>query len=147
MTRFSPEQVRRYSRHVLLPDVGGVGQGRLLAAAVAVDVGGAAARIAAAYLVAAGVGHVALIGPLERPAISAGFPLAADAAGRPLGAALAAALAGRNPDVRVTLGAVPDAAQLTIVDDRDDLPLDLAFARGAEAAARLVHRLATGATP
>ncbi|HUS65446.1 MAG TPA: ThiF family adenylyltransferase, partial [Kofleriaceae bacterium] len=57
------DQIRRYARHVLLPDVGGRGQERLLAAAVAVDLGGGPAAVAAvAYLAAAGVGRIALAG-------------------------------------------------------------------------------------
>ena len=33
--QLTPEQIERYSRHVLLPDIGGRGQKRLLAAKVA----------------------------------------------------------------------------------------------------------------
>lgn len=171
---FSPEQVRRYARHVLLPDVGGVGQRRLLAAAARVDAGTAAGRIAAVYLVAAGVGTVALAGvddPDRRVTTAeAGFPLVAADVGRPLAEALADALAGRNPDVRVvaeevagawrldlaaddTHAGAADAASADADADADAaLPTDggalaRAFARGAAAAARLVHRIATGGAP
>lgn len=54
-------QVERYSRHILLPQVGGKGQGRLLASSVAVAFGtgsGGAASVAAVYLAAAGVGRI-----------------------------------------------------------------------------------------
>ncbi|MCL4224016.1 MAG: hypothetical protein KJZ91_06020 [Myxococcales bacterium] len=184
---FSPEQVRRYARHVLLPDVGGVGQRRLLAAAARVDAGTAAGRIAAVYLVAAGVGTVALAGvddPDRRVTTAeAGFPLVAADVGRPLAEALADALAGRNPDVRVVAEEVAGAWRLDLsADDPADDPavaaggdatteagpapagaspwraadaglltdggaLARAFARGAAAAARLVHRIATGGAP
>jgi molybdopterin/thiamine biosynthesis adenylyltransferase len=63
------EQVRRYARHVLLPDVGGTGQRRLLAARVAVDDLDAEAEVALVYLAAAGVGTVVVRDgrPVERP--------------------------------------------------------------------------------
>ena len=34
MTTFSEEQIERYSRHIILPEVGGTGQRKLLAARV-----------------------------------------------------------------------------------------------------------------
>ena len=146
---FTADQVRRYSRHVLLPDLGGAGQARLLAATVEVEIGGAAARVAALYLVAAGVGTVRLRGDLDR-LLARGevqFPLAAADLGRPLGAALFAALAGHNGDVTVsgcrTDDTAPDAV-LAIAGDAHHLPLPLAMMRGGEAAARLVYRLAAG---
>lgn len=57
----SEEQIQRYSRHVLLPEVGGVGQERLLASSVLIAYSEdeeSAALIALAYLAAAGVGRV-----------------------------------------------------------------------------------------
>lgn len=141
---FSPEQVRRYSRHVLLPDVGGRGQERLLAATVSVAVDGTAGRLAAAYLVAAGVGTVALAGAVDRPvaADDAVFPLEAGDVGQPLGRALAVHLRARNPDVTVVEDGAARAVHLALADAAD-LPLAHAFARAGEATARLVHHLAT----
>lgn len=141
---FTPDQIRRYSRHVLLPDVGGTGQSRLLAAAVVVDGSGAAGRIAAAFLVAAGVGSVTVDGALERAVVAAWFPLAAGDTGRTLHDALAAALGGRNPDVRVSLGAPPAAAQRLVLDgDADDLALEAAFELAGATTSRLLHELAS----
>ncbi|HBK78928.1 MAG TPA: hypothetical protein DDZ83_04450 [Nitrospinae bacterium] len=54
-------QVRRYSRHILLPQVGGKGQERLLSssAVIAFDrEGEGAASVAATYLAASGVGRI-----------------------------------------------------------------------------------------
>ncbi len=149
MSSFSPEQVRRYSRHVLLPDVGGIGQARLLAATVSVDASGAAGRVAAAYLVAAGVGTVTIDdGCARRVTAAAGFPLRPADVGGPLGAAVVAALGGRNPDARVVVGAPPaDGFRLVIDGDADRLPLADAFALGGAAAAVLLHHIAIGARP
>jgi molybdopterin/thiamine biosynthesis adenylyltransferase len=141
---FSPEQIRRYSRHVLLPDVGGTGQSRLLSASVVVDGSGAAGRIAAAFLVASGVGAVTVDGALDRPVVAAAFPLAPGDTGRALHDALAAALGGRNPDVRIALGDAPaDAHRLDLAGDADDLPLPAAFALAGAATSALLHHLAT----
>ena len=59
------EQVRRYSRHILLPDVGGLGQTALLVATARIELRESvpeAELLAACYLVAGGVGSVALSG-------------------------------------------------------------------------------------
>ncbi|HTJ43810.1 MAG TPA: hypothetical protein VL463_17005 [Kofleriaceae bacterium] len=108
------DQIRRYARHVLLPDVGGVGQERLLASTVAIDPREPAARIAFEYLVAAGVGTIAIPAPDD---------------------ALVARAAALNPDVRVIVGAGP---QIVFPDDPDP------WVRAGAAATMLLHRLATG---
>ena len=57
----SEEQIQRYSRHILLPGVGGVGQERLLASSVLLAFSAAeenAALVALTYLAAAGVGRI-----------------------------------------------------------------------------------------
>ena len=58
--RFSDEQMRRYSRQILLREVGGRGQARLLEAELAVVCAGAAGRVAAQYLLRAGVTHLSV---------------------------------------------------------------------------------------
>lgn len=63
------EQIRRYARHVLLPDVGGLGQTALLVASVRVDVSDPAAMIAATYLAAGGVGTL-VVGEAAAPQIA-----------------------------------------------------------------------------
>lgn len=148
MSAFTGDQIRRYARHVLLPDVGGTGQARLLAATVVVDGSGAAGRIAAMFLVAAGVGTVIVDGALEAPVREARFPLVPADTGRRLAEALAAVLGGHNPDVRVVIGAASDGARRLVLEgDADDLPLAAAFARAGAAASTLVHQLATGGSP
>lgn len=58
--RFSDEQMRRYSRQILLREVGGRGQARLLAAELAVVCAGAAGRVAAQYLLRAGIADLSV---------------------------------------------------------------------------------------
>lgn len=63
---FSPEQLERYSRHIILKGVGGVGQHQWLATSAHVQ-GGAAASWCLAYLVAAGIGRVFTPNPPKFP--------------------------------------------------------------------------------
>lgn len=58
---FSPEERERYARHILLKEVGGPGQQRLKAAAVAIVGAGGLGAPASLYLTAAGVGRLRLI--------------------------------------------------------------------------------------
>lgn len=140
---WSRERQVRYAHHVLLPDVGGRGQDRLGAATAVVDVDGRAGQIAAVYLAAAGVGALALRGGAG--AAPPAFPFDAVAPGA-IAAGVAAAVAARNPEVAVR-AASPAEAALTIADDRPDLPLAEALARGGEAAARWLHACATAEAP
>jgi adenylyltransferase/sulfurtransferase len=57
------EQVARYARHLLIPDVGELGQRRLCASRVAVLGAGGLGSPALLYLAAAGVGTIAVIDP------------------------------------------------------------------------------------
>jgi adenylyltransferase/sulfurtransferase len=146
------DQVMRYARHVLLPDVGGRGQARLLAAAVAVELGGAAECAALAYLAAAGVGRLFLTGDTERALdqreIARGILYGAGDRGRPRGPAALERLRALNPDVEVIAGDAPDALRLadelepgeSLADD--GAALADALARGGAAASRILVRIA-----
>lgn len=101
-------QRERYARHLLIPDIGELGQRRLLAARVAVMGAGGLGSPALLYLAAAGVGSVTIIDDdvvdltnLQRQVIhddaSVGTPKVASAAAR---------LRAQNPDVTVTQRAV-----------------------------------------
>jgi hypothetical protein len=59
------EQVQRYARHILLPDVGGLGQTALLVSSARIELREAdplAELIAAQYLAAGGVGKIVIRG-------------------------------------------------------------------------------------
>ncbi|MBP6847273.1 MAG: hypothetical protein KA201_26165 [Kofleriaceae bacterium] len=140
---WSRDRQVRYAHHVLLPDIGGRSQDRLGAATAVVDVDGRAGQLAALYLAAAGVGTLALRGGAA--AAPPGFPFDAAAPGV-VAVGLAAAVAARNPEVAVR-AAAPTEAALAIADDRPDLPLADALARGGEAAARWLHACATAEAP
>jgi len=109
------DQVRRYSRHVLLPDVGGVGQRRLFGGTVVVDALEGATEAAVLYLAGAGVGTIVIRdgGRVDAP----GFLFEAGDVGRPRLDAARERIARQNPDVKVegdgagvTLGPCDDLA-------------------------------------
>ena len=58
---FTEEQITRYSRHILLPEVGGKGQKKLAQAKIFVVGAGGLGSPVALYLAAAGVGTIGLI--------------------------------------------------------------------------------------
>ena len=62
------EQVRRYARHILLPDVGGLGQTALMVASAKIELRESepqAELIATQYIAAGGVGKIVIRGATE----------------------------------------------------------------------------------
>jgi len=58
---FSDEQIERYSRHIILPEVGGIGQQKLLDARVLLIGAGGLGSPAGYYLAAAGIGNLGIV--------------------------------------------------------------------------------------
>lgn len=61
MFKFSNEQIERYSRHIILPEVGGMGQTKLLESRVLLIGAGGLGSPAGLYLAAAGIGTLGII--------------------------------------------------------------------------------------
>jgi len=109
--QYTPEQLIRYSRHFLLPEVGEDGQAKLLKAKVLMVGAGGLGSPAAYYLAAAGVGTLGIIdndvvdiSNLQRQILHAN-----DRVGVPKVESAKKTLEGLNPDVKV----IPYQAKLT----------------------------------
>jgi molybdopterin-synthase adenylyltransferase len=61
MMDFTDDQLQRYARHIILPEVGGVGQAKLMAAKVLVIGAGGLGAPLLLYLAAAGVGTLGVV--------------------------------------------------------------------------------------
>jgi molybdopterin/thiamine biosynthesis adenylyltransferase/rhodanese-related sulfurtransferase len=101
--QFSAEQLSRYSRHFLLPEVGEAGQAKLLAAKVLLLGAGGLGSPTALYLAAAGVGTLGIIdhdvvdlSNLQRQILHTN-----DRIGMPKVESAKIAIGALNPDVRV----------------------------------------------
>jgi molybdopterin/thiamine biosynthesis adenylyltransferase len=139
----SEAQIRRYSRHILLPDVGGTGQSRLLAATVSIDLATdtPAAIAAATYLAAAGIGTLVLTGgsgAVSETDLRTGIALGARDLGRPLFDAVADRLRAINPDVRIT--DTPGGTAIAL-SEGCNTPLADALVRGGRAAVKVIREI------
>lgn len=99
----TPDQVSRYARHLILPEVGGAGQRKLLGSSVLLIGAGGLGSPAAYYLAAAGVGKIGLVdfdvvdaSNLQRQILHGTEDL-----GRPKVDSAADAIRRINPDVEV----------------------------------------------
>ncbi|MEO0542266.1 MAG: HesA/MoeB/ThiF family protein [Pseudomonadota bacterium] len=61
MTEFTDNEIERYARQIIMPEIGGAGQQKLRDASVALVGAGGLGCPCALYLAGAGVGHIALI--------------------------------------------------------------------------------------
>jgi adenylyltransferase/sulfurtransferase len=141
----SDTQLERYARHIILREVGGAGQTRLLGATVAVIGAGGIGSPALQYLAAAGVGRLIVIDDdrvdlsnLQRQTLFGTANI-----GRPKAEAARDALARLNPDVTVEPRAIRldagNAADLiagsdAVLDGCDNFATRLAVADAALAA-------------
>lgn len=97
------DQLERYARHIVLREIGGAGQMRLLSAEVAVVGAGGIGSPAILYLAAAGVGTIRVIDDDAVALSNLQRQIAFGTAdiGAPKATAMIAAIARINPDVRI----------------------------------------------
>ena len=100
---FTPDQVARYARHLILPEVGGAGQRKLLGSSVLLLGAGGLGSPASMYLAAAGVGKIGIVdfdvvdaSNLQRQLLHGHNDI-----GRPKVESAAETLRNLNPDVEV----------------------------------------------
>src|SRR5574337_1684898 len=121
---FNEEQIRRYSRHIILPEVGGKGQRKLLnSSALLVGAGGLGSP-AALYLAAAGVGRLGIIDAdvVDLSNLQRQILHHVDDVGRPKVISAVETIAEINPDVKVEpLQAVLSSANAKEVISQYDL--------------------------
>src|SRR6266699_2592400 len=108
----TPDQVSRYARHLILPEVGGAGQRKLLGSSVLLLGAGGLGSPAAMYLAAAGVGKVGIVDfdVVDASNLQRQLLHGHDDIGRPKVESAAETLRNLNPDVEV------------IVDGTDNFP-------------------------
>ncbi len=129
----TPEQIKRYSRHIMLPEVGEAGQGKLLDAKVLMLGAGGLGSPSALYLAAAGVGTIGIVDDdvVDESNLQRQVLHNIDRLGIPKVESARMTLQALNPDVKV----VPYQARLTsenimdmladydlVVDGADNFP-------------------------
>ncbi len=110
------QQLLRYSRHILLNELGIEGQRRLLAAhAVVIGAGGLGSPVAL-YLGSAGVGHITVVDhdTVDATNLQRQIAHTMDRVGSPKADSVRLAVAAINPDVQVT--ALVQRADATLLD-------------------------------
>ncbi|QGP80053.1 HesA/MoeB/ThiF family protein [Sphingobium sp. CAP-1] len=121
------DQLDRYARHIVLKEIGGAGQARLLSADVAVIGAGGIGSPAILYLAAAGVGTIRVIDDdavalsnLQRQIL-----FGTDDVGTPKAESAMAAVARINPDVKlIPINARIDAGNADLMLRDADVVLD-----------------------
>lgn len=100
---FTEEQLHRYARHIVMPEVGGTGQVRLLNAKVLVVGAGGLGAPLLMYLAAAGVGTLGVVDndAVELSNLQRQIIHATDRVGMPKTESAEAAIREINPEVRV----------------------------------------------
>lgn len=103
MSNLNQDQIKRYTRHILLPEVGVEGQKKLLAARVLVVGAGGLGCPISLYLTAAGVGTIGLVDfdTVDASNLQRQVLFTTDDVGKPKVEAAARRLKALNPDVKV----------------------------------------------
>ncbi len=125
---FTPEQLDRYARHLMLPEIGEAGQARLLRSRVLLLGAGGLGSPAAMYLAAAGVGTLGIVDGdvVDASNLQRQILHGTDGLGQPKVQSAAERIGRLNPDVTV----VPIQERLTrenvdrIFDDGWDVVVD-----------------------
>src|SRR5256885_6871702 len=99
----TPDQVGRYARHLILPEVGGAGQRKLLNSSALLLGAGGLGSPAAMYLAAAGVGKIGIVDfdVVDASNLQRQLLHGHDDIGRPKVESAAETLRSLNPDVEV----------------------------------------------
>lgn len=120
---FSEDQINRYARHILLKEVGGVGQEKLLNSRVLVIGAGGLGSPVLMYLAAAGVGTIGVIDDdvVDLSNLQRQIVHGSDAVGLPKVESAARTLKSINPDVNVIpiRGRIGPDNALDIIKDYD----------------------------
>lgn len=100
---FTPDQARRYSRHIIMPQIGGNGQRKLLDAKVLLIGAGGLGSPAALYLAAAGVGTLGIVDfdDVDLTNLQRQILHRTQDVGRPKVDSARDTIAAMNPDVKV----------------------------------------------
>ena len=100
---FTPEQAERYSRHLLIPEVGEAGQRKLLASKVLLIGAGGLGSPAAFYLAAAGVGTLGIVDSdvVDQTNLQRQILHTTDRIGTPKVDSAKQTLEALNPDVKI----------------------------------------------
>ena len=150
------QQLSRYARHIILREIGGDGQKRLLGATVALVGAGGIGSPAIQYLTGAGVGRLIVIDDdrVELSNLQRQTLFGADAIGAPKAIAAREAVARLNPDVTVEPHVAridaTNAAELiagagVVIDGSDNFATRMAVADAALAARVPLVSAAVGA--
>lgn len=121
------QELLRYSRHILLDEIGIEGQEKLNASHALVIGAGGLGSPAAMYLACAGVGHITLVDPdtVDLTNLQRQIVHTTERVGQPKVDSAAATLRALNPEIRITpLQASADAASLQALVAQADVVLD-----------------------
>ncbi len=101
--QFTEDEIHRYSRHILLGEVGGIGQAKLRAASVLIVGAGGLGSPLALYLAAAGIGRIGIVDDdhVELSNLQRQIAHGMADLGQPKVTSAQAAMAAINPDVTV----------------------------------------------
>ena len=104
---FTEDEIRRYSRHILLAEVGGTGQAKLKAARVLVIGAGGLGSPLVLYLAAAGIGTIGIVDHdrLELSNLQRQIAHTTESIGRPKAESAAATAHAINPEVEFEIHA------------------------------------------